>query len=203
MYSHCSLYRPLSTIIVVCTSPPIMALPLKTVPPFYEPGALPVVPRLLAQTDLLLESHLPRRLLKSEELSMEPSSGAVRHRYASTRYASSQPYMNAVAFRALSRSPSPQSRSTPLPSSSRKSMRPAKAKQLASNAKPSDDDISDAADASGASDSIHDRHSIQLKIRKPQGQVGRPNSGGYNLEDELALQSRHYKELKVRPYCPH
>ena len=184
----------------------LMAHPLNRVSPFYEPGALKVVPRLLAQTDILLHGHLLRRLLKDEELSLETSGGAVRRRYAST-HPSSQPYVNAVAFKALSRSPSPQSRPpTPAPSSTPRSAQSAKAKHSARLPDEDEDEAEDAAETSDNSESTANsrsgRHIDGPKIQKPRGEVGRPGSGGYNLEHELALHPRSFKELKVWSYCP-
>jgi hypothetical protein len=196
---HRSLFHPSSYLSI---SPAIMAHPLKTVPAFYEPVALPVVPRLLSQTDILLHSDLVQRMLK---ISLDPSSGAVRSRYASRRHYSSQPYKNAVAFRALSRSPSPRGRPTPAPSPITRSAQSSKATQMISDARLSDDDENadgaDNSDASASTSPPH-RHSIRPNIQKPQGKVGRPGSGGYKMEDELTLHARSFKELKVKPYCP-
>ena len=191
-----------------------MARPLKTVPAFYEPGALAVVPRLIAQTDILLHSHQFWRPLKGEELSVETRSGAVRTHHTSARSSarySSQPYhTHTVAFDSVSRSPSPQTLRTPTPAptcSTQKSAKSEKPKQqVVSNARPShEDDVdSDAADAPDASEISSDLRPDYpadihpITIQKPRGEVGRPGSGGYNLEDELSLHPKSFKELKVR-----
>lgn len=51
-------------------------------------------------------------------------------------------------------------------------------------------------------ESIHSDEAEDGKIAKPLGEAGRPKSGGYNLERELAWPEDSFKQLKVS-FIPH
>jgi hypothetical protein len=46
--------------------------------------------------------------------------------------------------------------------------------------------------------SLSSIHSGELKILKPEGEVGRPNRGGYNLEKALHWDAKRFKKFKAR-----
>jgi hypothetical protein len=46
--------------------------------------------------------------------------------------------------------------------------------------------------------SLSSIHSCELKIPKPEGEVGRPNRGGYNLEKALHWDAKRFKKFKAR-----
>ena len=46
--------------------------------------------------------------------------------------------------------------------------------------------------------SLSSIHSGALKIPKPEGEVGRPNRGGYNLENALHWDAKRFKKFKAR-----
>ena len=60
-------------------------------------------------------------------------------------------------------------------------------------------DLSDLSESGSLSDSDSESSvkSGDGLIPKPQGESGRPNSGGYNLEETLGWNPRQYKKVKV------
>lgn len=62
-------------------------------------------------------------------------------------------------------------------------------------------DLSSLSELDTSSDSESSVSSVNSKdglIQKPQGECGRPNRGGYNLQDALRWNPRQYKKVKVR-----
>jgi hypothetical protein len=170
-----------------------MADTSKTVPVFYEPGAPPIIPQLLSQTNVLLHAHQIPSLLAHEEIYVGRNNGVIRtHQHLTHSSRSRSPYTKSVAFyhsRRLSSSPPP---SGGVQSAVKKGvMRKPRSPTPEEDFVPSD-----------CSQSPDDGESSRLsvndfRIPKPVGEAGRPGSGGYNLGVELAWLPKSLKELKV------
>jgi hypothetical protein len=161
----------------------------KTIPAFYESIPPRIVPQLHSQTEILLHNHHVPTLMAHEERTVR-SSGPIRSRQRS-RFLRSEPYAKAVTFMRSRRSPTPLVRSTVKTGVASKSR----------SASPENSEHSDfeASLSYDSDDSVLSQVSASdsTRIPKPMGEVGRPNSGGYNLRDELELHPKSFTALKV------
>jgi hypothetical protein len=138
--------------------------------PFYEPGAPPPsVPLLTSQTEFCYE---PTRIITitAQEVIPPGPTMTTGQKLRKARFRS--PVLHHEA-------------GNPGPSSHRVDL----------------SDLSSLSEGDPSSDSDSTVSSVNSKdglIPKPQGACGRPNSGGYNLEETLGWNPRQYKKIKVR-----
>ena len=165
-----------------------------------------IVPQLLSQTNILLHAHQTPSLVAHEELNADSRPSGVVHSHRSTPSRSQGPYAKSVTFR-----PSRTPRSPTPPTGIRSALKkPTISKSRSGTPQQEGDDKSDSEVSQtsyNSNTSVHSQLSDNFKIPKPIGEVGRPGSGGYNLNAELALHPRSFKDLKVlcmfsMPYCP-
>jgi len=147
---------------------------LTTIPPFFEPGAPPpTLPILLAQTEVGA-TDIPVKLLAQEEIGSGPT---------------------------VARSSRSMLRYHPYPKSTRKQH-----PSLKPQANPTHDDDAPSgiavnetdSELTSVTDSEIESESDTPLIPKPDGEAGRPNRGGYNLEKALEWEHKKYIRVKVR-----
>ncbi|OBZ69754.1 hypothetical protein A0H81_10353 [Grifola frondosa] len=146
----------------------------KPVDPYFDPGAPPPpIPLLTSQTDLYSTVH-QTSLLAEEELLPADDSTSRRRSY----------HRSAVHF------PYKKPDKLKFPSKTKNGSIPADVASESSAT--SDTSPESSSDESQSSESEEDQ------IRKPDGEAGRPRSGGYNLESELKWHPSDFKKLKVQ-----
>jgi len=171
--------------------------PIRTAPTFYRTrDALPLVTLLLAQTDLGF--RISRPLTITEEIPHgQRLGGLIDTSVQRERYAGSSPKVrieigpsNRAQSRAVtparqSRAVTPASQSraaTPAVPSQKLIPRPVIASEGESEVEDDDDDLEEDTDD---------------LIPKPIGEAGRPNRGGYNLQQELDWSLEDFNKFKV------
>lgn len=146
---------------------------LSTIPPFFEPGAPPpTLPILLAQTEVGA-TDIPIKLLAQEEIGSGPT---------------------------VARSSRSTPRHHPYPKSTRKQHSPLKPQSNPTydDVAPSETGATETDSESLVTDSEIESESDTPLIPKPDGEAGRPNRGGYNLEKALKWEHKKYIRVKVR-----
>lgn len=148
--------------------PTLMAI--TKVSPFYEPGAPPPpVPLLTSQAEFCYEPTNAITITAQEEIPSGPT--------AATR----QKVFQSLP-RARFRSPVLHREASPGPSRNYDNL----------------SDLSDLSELESSSESESSVNSKEGMIPKPEGESGRLNRGGYNLQDALGWNSRQFKKVKVR-----
>ncbi|KAI0667813.1 hypothetical protein C8Q78DRAFT_1081699 [Trametes maxima] len=175
-------------------------------PPFYEPGAPPrVVPLLIVETDI---AELSPNIVSTLHQDIDMSQPARR----TVRVAASPPPARVAASppprrqRSVSVGPAPRrQRSVSVGPASTRLRAPSKGPELRASSKPpevqevaNDDPDSDCDSASALSSIPEDEENDDvMKIPKPAGEVGRPNRGGYKLEDALQWSAARMRTFKA------
>ena len=150
--------------------------------PYFEPGAPPpTLPILIAQTEIG-NAQTPGKLVAQEEIGSGPT--VTRLPYPGHTTPSHFPL----------RSSTPKLKATSKFSS--KPPNTSKSVSLGIESMTSDSESS----LSSLSDSDSDDDN-NLLIPKPEGEVGRPGRGGYNLENTLAWEGKDYRKMKVIHTC--
>jgi hypothetical protein len=181
-YNYTSQYGTLHALITFTRShlhshsldshrPTLMAI--TKVSPFYEPGAPPPpVPLLTSQAEFCYEPTNAITITAQEEIPSGPTA-AIRQK------------MFQSLPRARFRSPVLLRGASPGPSRNYDNL----------------SDLSDLSELGSSSDSEASVSSVSSRegmIPKPEGESGRLNRGGYNLQDALGWNSRQFKKVKVR-----
>ena len=180
----------------------------KTVPPFFESGAPPpTLPLLTYHTELLLNGlhHVPP--LYTQELPVQPQS---IHPIANSHIAITSvtlhtfPLLPDISFGSESATPT-QNFLPPTPhSSSHQPRSPTPRLQRRevtfSIANDTTSDSSSKTDSpTPPSPRIIPADLDDGKIQKPEGEVGRPGRGGYNLQHVLQWQPQQFSQLQICP----
>ena len=161
-------------------SPACITMASESISPFFEAGApSPSYPLLTCQTDLAFSSPVPA-VTATEELTQ----------------------LSTLPSHALSHAPCRTPKHVPSRSSSPYVVPMPKIKQRVVFAAKEDDSSSESSESSESSvltdisDLSSDESDDQL-IPKPQGQAGRPNRGGYNLEMALNWPPKTFERFQV------
>ncbi len=170
------------------------------IPPFYEArdaSSHPTLPILLAQTELIVQQ--PQQLLATQEIGPRSSLLADRHQRTRVRFTPSKGRVADPPAASDSHEATP-GRSTRIRGGS------APPPLRSNSAAPSDyDDGTSARGRSATPGASADRGRLRRDsdacsddlIPKPDGEVGRPKRGGYNLQKALGWPTNEYLRFKV------
>ncbi len=188
------------------------------IPPFFEANDIsphPTLPILLAQTELIVQQ--PQQLLATQEIGPRSNTLADRHQRTRVRFTPNKARLSAPPSASVSREATPgystreREGSTAAPSrhgsaapSDRHDDDNRPSSRVGSVAPPDRgpsrrNSISKGGSGSGSGDrnlARHDSDAYEL-IPKPEGEVGRPKRGGYNLQKALGWPTNEYLRFKV------